>query len=280
MVVTRPNIYFLCMHKAASTFVADVLFSSIARRTTSYELYQLGSFLIRHLRQQQELAAEEAMRSPPDRQQQLLQFLQENPLPESNGLIARLYPGHMLALENYLGRALPNPDSKLMIMRRDPRDALVSLYYSLSISHSVDGIEGDHTTFLEKRAHLQNKDIREGLKCLLDKRGGDSTIPEFTHCTNLILSNSHVCDLPYELLISDPHLWLAKFIEFAELDDIVDEDWIEAMVEHLKPPEIEDPTSHKRRMRPGNWVDVFDDELKQMLQDRLGDRLELFGYFW
>lgn len=280
MVITRPNIFFLCMHKAASTFVADVLLNSIARRTASYDLFHVGSFLIRYVKRQQEESGMIPARNPEERRQQLEMFLEDQPLPESNGLIGRLYPGHMPTIDKFVSDGIPSEGNKLMIMRRDPRDALVSLYYSMSISHNPDEVEGDNKAFLKNRQTLQHQDVRDGLKTLLTKRGIDSTTPEFLHCTDLILSNDFVVDLPYEMLINDPYMWLARFVEGADIEDIVDDEWMEQMVGNLQPPAKEDPTSHKRRMRPGNWADVFDEELKQIVNDKLGNRLEQFGYKW
>ena len=280
MVKSRPNIFFLCMHKAASTFVADVLFNSLARRTAHYNLFHVGSFLIRYVKRQQEDNDRKQAFNQLDNREQLLAFLNDQPIPPSNVLVGRLYPCHMEPVEEFLRHPLPDEDNRLLVMRRDPRDALVSLFYSLSKSHCLDEVEGDESKFLSNRKELANQDVRDGLKKLLQIDDADTTTPEFLHCTELILTNDNVCDLPYELLIRDPYLWLAKFVEFANLDDLVDDEWMDQMAGHLQPPEVEDPTSHKRRMKPGNWMDVFDDELKDLVTSRIGDRLETFGYSW
>ncbi len=275
----RPNIYFICMHKAASTFIADVLFKDIVNRTGLYQPYLVGSFLIQFINQQKASGLNPA-RTPQERQEQLSMLFKHKPLPTSNGLIGRLYPGHLPALLQFLNAPLPGHTNRVCVMRRDPRDALVSLYYSISYSHSPEDIEGDSSGFLANRAELKAQTVRDGLKTLLSKRGLDSTMPEFMRCTDLILSNNNACDLPYELLVSDPCLWLVKFAEFAELTELFNEAWMEEIAENMKPPTHEDPNSHKRRIKPGNWMDVFDDELQSMVIAKLGDRLEQFGYLW
>ena len=268
------------MHKAASTFVADVLFNSLAERSGFYENYRLGSRLINFVQQQRKKHGLQPARSPAERREQLGQLFAHDPFPQTNGLISRIYPGHMPPVEKFLGKSLPDATNRIMIMRRDPRDAMVSLYYSMSYSHNPEGIEGDNTGFLRNRQKLRQQDVCEGIKTLLRTRGIDSTIPEFVYCTNMILDHDDVVDLPYELLVNEPHTWLVKFVDEAGMQDFVDEQWIDEMASHLRPPEVEDPNSHKRRMKPGNWSDVFDDELKQMVIDKLGRRLEKFGYHW
>ncbi len=270
------------MHKAGSTFVADVLFNSLARRTALYDLFHVGSFLIRYVKQQQESNGMSPAKSPQERQEQLEAFLHDTPIPQSNGLIGRLYPGHMSTIEKVLEEPLPNEGNKLLVMRRDPRDALISLYFSMALSHNPNEVEGDNAAFLKNREDLMKHrdDVRQGIKELLTKPGMDSTMPEFLHCTDLILQNDDVIDLPYELMINDPYLWLAKFVDGTEMTDVVDECWMDEMAENLRPPSVEDPNCHKRRMKPGNWMEIFDDELKQIVSEKLGDRLTTFGYQW
>ena len=263
------------MHKAASTFVADVLFNSLARRTAYYDLFHVGSFLIRYLKRENI----DAGITNEENWANLARFFEDSPIPKSNGLIGRVYPLHMAAIERHLGHPIPDEGNRLLVMRRDPRDALVSLYYSMATSHTVEEVEENRELFIDRRSKLQQQSVCEGIKSLL-RNNMDAVIPEFLHCTDLILGNKNICDLPYEKLIEQPSTWLSKFVEATELEDITDEQWFASMLDHLKPPETEDPTSHKRRMRPGNWKTVFDDELSEMVKERIGERLAEFDYTW
>jgi hypothetical protein len=276
MIPTLPNIFVLCMHKAASTFVADVLLPSIARRSSHYDLFNLGSNLILFTERRQ--AAGEVC-TDRDPNQRLADYFLAEPIPKSNTLFGRIYPGHLAAIEEAIGMPLPNESNKLAVVRRDPRDALVSLYYSVAISHDPGQTEGDASSFRAFRDSLAQRDLREGLKYLLSNEEISVTTREFMCCTRL-LENPQVGDLPYELLLNKPLAWLKQFIGFAGLERYVDEDWYEGMITHLQPPETEDPARHKRRMKPGNWVDVFDGELKNMFDQRVGSLMEQFGYVW
>ncbi len=276
----RPNIVFLCMHKAASTFVADVLMQSIAIRTAHYDLFNVGSMVIKYFQEKKEEYGLRPARNLKEQEDQLRRCLGEWKLPTCNGLISRVYPGHMPILSEALGTAIPGKGQRMCVIRRDPRDALISLYYSMTISHSTEDIEGDPDVYRNRREDLRSQDLQAGLKMLFRNEGLDCTTREFIYCTDLLRSNKRVCDLPYELLMNDPEQWLKKFVRYGKLQEYVDNAWTGEMLGHLQPPEIEDPGSHKRRMRPGNWVDVFDDELKDMMQKRLGSRMAEFGYHW
>ncbi len=263
------------MHKAASTFVADVLLNSIARRTAYYDLFHVGSFFIRYMHQIGKVSGG----NTDEHNKNMLEFLENRPIPKSNSLLGRVYPAHMAIIEQHMDAPLPNEENRLLVMRRDPRDAIVSLFYSLSKSHNPDEIEGNRATFLDRRSNLQRQSVCDGIKSIISSRQ-DTSIPEFMHCADLILGNNDVCDLPYELLITDPYLWLIKFVEYAEISDLIDDDWLDQMVDNLQPPDVEDPDSHKRRMKPGNWREVFDDELTAIFKERVGERLIQFGYTW
>jgi hypothetical protein len=215
-----------------------------------------------------------------DRHELLLRCLEQNPLPESNALIGRVYPGHLPIIEQKLNTRLPDEHHRLVVVRRDPRDALISLYYSLAVSHDPVRIEGDQEIFRNTRQNLQRQDIRDGLKSMLESDSTSITSQEFLECTELLLDNPDVCDLPYEKLLNSPRQWLEEFVQYANAGRYIDDQWMETMLENLQPPEIEDPSVHKRRMRPGNWVDVFDNELRDIVDQRIGQRMKQFGYVW
>jgi|GEM_PF-5703132 len=275
-----PNVLFLCMHKAASTFVADVLLPSIAIRTSHYDLFNVGSMMIKFFHEKKELYGLKPPGFDYEHDEQLRLCLNEWKLPRSNALIGRIYPGHMKVVAEMMGNSLPGKGQRLCVVRRDPRDALISLFYSVSISHNPDQIEGNPDDYRRYREDLRNKELCDGLKTLLRTEELGFTLDEFEYCTDLIRSNKRVCDLPYELLMNDPEQWLNRFVRYGKLQRYVDDAWTREMLEHLQPPAVEDPGSHKRRMRPGNWVEVFDDELKGMMDQRLGKRMAEFGYHW
>ena len=60
-------------------------------------------------------------------------------------------------------------------------------------------------------------------------------------------------------------------------DDLIDD--VKAnFTDSFQPPDAQDPLKHKRRITPGNWKDVFDDELERLFERTVGDRLRANGY--
>jgi hypothetical protein len=277
MIPVLPNLFVVTMHKAASTFVADVLLPSIAVRTAWYELYNLGSELIEFAQRQK---GGDDSTGPHAGQATLQQLLAEKPLPESNMVVGRVYPAHLDALRNLLGREIPDPMNRMVVVRRDPRDALISLFWSIAKSHAASGVDPEHVgSFLTLREELGNVSVKEGVRMLLHPDGGGKLVmDEFIAITDVIRANPGIADLPYEALINSPRLWLSRFVAHGNFRAIVDHNWHTEMLMHLRPPFAENPGIHKRRMRPGNWREVFDDEMHEMLEAVLGDRMSEFGY--
>jgi hypothetical protein len=278
--IQRPNLLVLCMKKGASTFVADVLLPSIALRTGDYDLCNVGSLLILYRQKLQAETGSLPKWADAPVEEQLKIYFPQHPLPRSNALIGRIYPHYWPALEQSLGERLPSANHRLVVVRRDPRDALVSLYYSLAVSHSDTQILSSPLRYREIRRQLLAESPCEGIKSLMRNPRTDWIVPQFLGCTQKLLDHPEACDLPYEMLINQPRQWLTRFVEFGQLHSYVDESWYAEMIEHLQPPEVEDQTKHKRRMRPGNWVDVFDDQLRDRVEELVGDRMRQFGYSW
>lgn len=272
----RPNVYFLCMHKAASTFVADVLFPSIARRSDRYDLFNFGSEFIRFKRELATSSSLEAVDA--EFEATFASFCRERPIPASNTLVGRLYPRHVPAIEAMMSAAFADAPCAPFVLRRDPRDALVSYYYSLAYSHSPTGIESSRSWFDTLRADLLALDVTSGCKLLCERQ--PRVFSEFLYCARLVRGSPRVRDLPYEQLVANPGEWLDRFVAASALDDLVDAAWREEMAKHLEPPQAIDPRAHRRRVRPGNWREVFDEELRAEFERRVGKEMATLGYEW
>lgn len=278
----RPNIYFICVHKGASSFVAGHLLPSIARRNPVFSTYMVGrKYLEWYLASRERLGMEPTL----DRDllsRRMVRMLEDDPLPRSNCLVGRLYPDHLAAISEHLNEPFPPANSRVFLMRRDPRDALVSMYYSLAFSHGESAllIGRESAAIEERRRQMQKIGVYRWISDTLADTDNEAIVDEFTNCADLLRDNPQIIDLPYELLMSDPHLWLAKFIDCAGLHDVVNDAWYNTMARQFIPPETEDVNQHKRRMTPGNWKEVFDEQLALLLNERVGEQMEQLAYPW
>ncbi len=277
-----PNIYFICVHKGASTFIAQHLFPSLAQRCERYQMYYVGREYVDWFHRNRETLALQPTANEQVLHQRTLQMLKERPLPRSGGLIGRLYPNHVGAICEHLNDSFPPKNSVVFIMRRDPRDALVSLYYSSAFSHNEKALltTVDENFLKRQRTRIQGTGIYNWLKSILSTPTTQSVLEEFNRCADMIAEHPAVTDLPYELLVTQPRDWLSTFVERANLTNWIDDDWLNRMCQHLQPPETVDHYQHKRRVTPGNWKEVFDDNLRELMRSQVGDRMEQLNYSW
>jgi len=275
-----PNIFFMCMHKGGSTFVAGQLFRSLEKLHDNLTCYPLARLYVDWFHEVKQEKGWGSTISEEITNQRMLEMLTEFPIPQTGALVSRFYPTHWKVLEQYYGGDFPPDNARLLLMRRDPRDALVSMYYSVAYSHSPKAMSAQGIDLEAERKQLQEQGVYDWIASVLAQPESSQVLGEFIQCAHLLDSHPDAVDLPYELLINDSDTWLRSFIAATGLDDVVDQRWYRRMKNHLKPPEQVDHMKHKRRMRPGNWRDVFDDKLTSMMKDRVGQVMEKLDYSW
>ena len=173
-------------------------------------------------------------------------------------------------------RYVPVPSMELykaVLMVRDPRDVLTSLYYSNAYSHFV--------------AYHNPKTARSRLEAR--RRALEQTIDEFVlvqspsylsryiaYCRHL-LNASNVLLVKYEHMIEDFSAWLLGILEFLDLTP--DEGLLNEIVDQadFKVGE-EDIQSHKRQAAPGDHLRKLRSETIDLLNERFQLVLDQLGY--
>src|SRR6056297_623777 len=104
---------------------------------------------------------------------------------------------------------------KIILMIRDPRDVLVSNYFSIAYSHPLPPkYSNKHVDFLELRKHARNSTIDEFVKY---------DLPRVKHIllkyNDLLIKNySNIYLTKYEDMISNFEKWFNKLIAYSELE--------------------------------------------------------------
>lgn len=277
-----PNIYFICVHKGASTFVSGNLLPSVARRCKDYSVYQVGHEYVEWFLKNRDALNLKPTHDATEVCRRLKIMFSEHPIPSTGCLLARLYPNHVPAICEHLNVEFPFSGSRVFVMRRDPRDALVSMYYSKAFSHNEKAILVSSRSDLAQanRNRYQEMGIYNWLESVLANLANGEILDEFKFCARILADHREVVDLPYEQLINDPQEWLTTLVKHAGFDRIVGEAWYSEMKKHLVAPETEDIYQHKRRVTPGGWKEVFDDHLSDLLKKRVGEQMEQLQYGW
>ena len=190
-----------------------------------------------------------------------------------------VYPGVYLRkprFERLLKEQTSPLDYRKFYVLRDLRDTLVSLYFSLLVSHDIL-----NERMQRKRAVLQDLDKAEGMLHLMHSEAA----PRLDGIADL--QRSWLADsatvIRYEELLSEPYPAFRKIVEIGEfpigdehLQDILQRNSFESL--SGRPPGQEDPNSYYRKGVAGDWAEHFTPDLKTEFKRRFGELLIQTGY--
>jgi hypothetical protein len=166
-----------------------------------------------------------------------------------------------------------DPSHRVFVVIRDPRDALVSWYYSLLYSHSTEG----EPAVVEARATLGKMDKAEGMRLMIDRY----LEAETTIHREWLSAKAKV--FRYEDMWADQQ---GKFKEIFEVCGFTLPAWRRRSIV-LRNSFIrhtwwrfgrEEVKSHLRKGTPGDWRNHFDQDLKNYFKSRDDGTLVLAGY--
>ena len=163
-------------------------------------------------------------------------------------------------------------DYRVILMLRDPRDVLVSHYFSAAYSHSIP---------------YHNKGVARQLLSAREKALAQ-TIDEYVlkiapafsdryraYCEQL-LNKSNVLFVKYEDMIDDFETWLGTIMNFLEIDERSEA--ISRIRREANVSVQEDIFSHKRQATPGDHKRKLKSETVESLNSRFQTVLAVLGY--
>jgi Sulfotransferase domain len=182
-----------------------------------------------------------------------------------------IYAAAYLTREEY--NTFATTDSKYFLVFRDPRDILVSGYYSMKFSHSVlPGIA-------EERQELESIGLEEGMLRTMDTLVQPSveiavswakTGVDWIRYEDLL---QHDVKLLTQALLVDCGLPLKESV----VKDAVLASRFEKIAGGRKPGQ-EDVKSHYRKGIAGDWKNQFTPKIKDIFKERFGEVLKICGY--
>ena len=200
-------------------------------------------------------------------QHDMVQFFQA---PVQSGMI---YPTLYVTKEEF-DRVIVPPNSRRFVVIRDLRDTLVSLYFSVKVSH-VD----NHPLIAEGRVALNARRPEDGLLWVLESTGFEqgAKIQQSWHAAgekliryeDLLVRNAEVL----ERLLADE---CGMPVERKRLREIIQANRFEKLTGRARGQE--DVSSHERKGVAGDWRNHFTDRIKRVFKDRFGSLLVATGY--
>jgi len=165
---------------------------------------------------------------------------------------------------------------KLVFSVRDPRDMLVSSYYSQAFSHASPDIKGNkHDGFMERRQLALNSTIDDYVL-----KEADNINRTFQRYDDLLISRyaSFLHLIRYEDMVEDFASWLSGLIEYCEFK-VSDESVATLITENVRmKPQGEDIQKHLRKGLPGDYKEKLLPATICSLNNTFSVMLKRFGY--
>ncbi len=163
----------------------------------------------------------------------------------------------------------------VLLMVRDPRDVLVSEYYSYGFSHSEPSRRGNkYDKFMQMRRKARQVTIDEYAESECGR-----VHATYQRYIDLLLDRySHVYVTKYEEMATDFQAWLKNLLAYCQLE-ISDEllASLQKEAQHLRPKQ-EDIHQHVRKGMPGDYKVKLSPETVNSLDSKFFPILRRFGY--
>jgi lipopolysaccharide transport system ATP-binding protein len=183
-----------------------------------------------------------------------------------------VYPTLYITREQFDSVALPDGWKRFIVIR-DLRDTLISLYFSLKVSHRVM-----NPNMRECRDRLQSIPQEHALRSLIRNTGD-----RIADLQRSWIGGEDVVFKYEDFLIRDGELFERILLEHCglpiprhQIQEAVAANRFEARAGR-KPGE-EDQSAHERKGIAGDWRNYFTDSLAKEFKDRFGEHLVATGY--
>ena len=156
---------------------------------------------------------------------------------------------------------------------RDPRDVLVSSFYSWAYTHPEPLNTKAREKFLEKRAKLSE----EGIDAYVLRQAQEWILPLFTEYRELAETVPDALFLTYDEFSQHTDVFLRKVTDYLEID--LSEESIEKLSNFASPIQKGAPKlEHKRSGKSGQWKNELKPEIADELNRILAPILDYWGF--
>lgn len=163
--------------------------------------------------------------------------------------------------------------SPKLILVRDPRDMLVSYYFSIAKSHAVPGGSIESKTFSGLRNEAATIDINEYIS-----RGSADHIVLAMRAIKSHLQDFQACHLyRYEDIIFEKKAWIRSMASVLGVE-VSDDLMAELLAQYDVLPDSERPNQHVRQVSPGNYKKHLTKTTIAIVEEKFADVMEHFDY--
>jgi hypothetical protein len=255
---TVQNIYHCCIHKTASQWIRAIM--------DDYRIYRYCGLQMYNYEDNLPGGADE---------RPLHQRTFDQPFPDRT-IVTPIFVG----LPGF--QTVPKPDNfRAFFVMRDPRDYLVSMYYSMMVSHKANVI------IVQARENLQHLTKEEGLKMIIERmvtKGQAAALRSWQHDRG---GDERLRLFRYEDLTGDDQFaaWeqLVRHCDIripaAQLRAVLSDNAFSKMTKGRERG-TEDVNAHLRKGVPGDWKNHFTPAVEKKFREATGTLVEELGYSW
>lgn len=160
-------------------------------------------------------------------------------------------------------------DKIAIFLVRDPRDILVSAYYSFGYNHGFSEVEGIQERQKVKRSDIQAKTVDEYVR-----DSADIVAENFATVDKLSSACGRSTVLKFETMINDFDQFTAQLTKYVNINPKV----VQRMFERTRPKQKVDTTAHRRSGRPGGFRNILRKDTITALNNKFAGVLERFQY--
>ena len=237
---------FYTTHKCASSFVRTLF--NVLLEDSAYELVNYAG-LIYQLGDQLSLVGDYEL------------FLQKA-YTELYSCYGKVYAPQRKYLD-FPGRS----EFKHIFFLRDPRDVLVSAYYSFGFIHTLPNNTTAKLNFQEKRAEIQD----QGIDSFVLEQAKEWIIPQYQEYKELQETAESHLYLTYGFFVGDTQNFIEKIMDYLELAPSKEK--IELLMKKANPVQNQETMSHKRSGKTGQYLEKLKPKTITELNDLLSKTL-------
>jgi len=253
---SSTNVYHCCIHKTASQWIRLILSDPRVYRYSGLKPYHYQSFLPSRI----------DARKLKDR-------IFEKPFPKRK-IVCPIY----LNYNNFM--KMPKPlEYKSFFVTRDPRDIVVSMYFSKTYSHPVVG------EIMKDRQYLQSISIRDGLIRTIESLDDAGSFDALRSWAEGAKEDKKVSLIRFEDITGTDQFQEFKTL-FVNLDIAIPEKVLSALLSTYSFKRLsggrkqgeENQLSKYRNGLPGDWTNYFDNIVYEKFKNTTGDLVSKLGY--
>lgn len=250
------NVYHCCVQKTASQWLKKILSHQLIHRYSGLSVYDY-----------------ERNKPKDNARRKLTSKTIDTPMPKKT-IVTPLY----LDFRGFA--SIPKPEVyKAFFIARDPRDVVVSWYFSMKYSHPMMGAVDKH------RKTLNQMSIDDGLIYCIQRQEVYGLFRALESWIDAERVDPSVMVVKFEDITGPDQFGVFERL-FVHLDIRMPDEILENLLEQFSFENLsrgrkrgqEDPFSHYRKGLPGDWKNYFNQEVSDVFIEVTGDLLDRLDY--